>query len=79
MAIIELLSMEPQDINNSSRSSDPSNTKEFTFYDALKYDGVNDSKSIDGGLDIEIKEYNEYVNNNSTFTNTITASATKSK
>ena len=64
-------------INNSSRSSDPSTTKEFTFYDALKYDEVNDSKSIDGGLDIEIKEYNEYVNNNSTFSSAISARATK--
>ena len=33
---------------------------------------------MDGGLDIEIKEYNEYVNNNSTFLDTISASATKS-
>ena len=64
-------------INNSTRSTDPSITREFTFYDALKYDNTNDSKTIAGGLDLEIKEYNEYINNNSTFSNTISATATK--
>jgi len=60
-----------------NRTSDPSTTREFTFYDALKYDGSNLTKTIVGGLDIEIKEYNEYVNNSSKFSNTISATATK--
>lgn len=61
-------------INSSSRSIDPFITKEFTFYDALKYDGSK-NKVLD--LDIEIKEYNEYVNNSSTFSSNITLESTK--
>ena len=61
----------------SNRYSDPSTTKEFTFYDALNYDGSNITKTISDGLDIEIKEYNEYVNNSSTFSSSISATATK--
>lgn len=61
--------------NTSARNADPIKSKEFTFYDALKYNNIH--TTLQKTLDLEIRAYNEYVNDFSEFSKTISATATK--
>ena len=59
--------------NTSSRNSDPDTEKTFTFYDSLK----GTTGSVTKNLDLTVREYNEYVNNHTEVTTSISATATK--
>ena len=60
--------------NTSARDVDPTRILMFTFYDTLKK-GAADSVTKD--LDLTIREYNEYINNYTEVSTTISATATK--
>ena len=60
-------------INTSNRNVDPSTQRMLTFYDSLK----GTTGSVTKSLDLAVREYNEYVNDNTEVTTSVNATATK--
>lgn len=60
--------------NESARNADPTRNRMFTFYDTLK---SSTGTIMPINLDLTIREYNEYINNHTEVSTTISATATK--
>ena len=59
--------------NTSGRNADPSTQIMLTFYDSLK----GSTGSVTKNLDLKVREYNEYINDNTEVTTNLSATATK--
>ena len=60
--------------NTSNRDADPSTQRMFTFYDILK---SSTGRTMPVSLDLKVREHNEYINDHTEASKTITATATK--
>ena len=60
--------------NTSNRDADPSTQRMFTFYDILK---SSTGTTMPVSLDLQVREHNEYINDYTQASKTITATATK--